>query len=296
MAWVKLDDHFAEHPKIATAGPLAGWLHVCALCYCNRHLTDGFIPARVVGTLADFAGINDEASGEANPKQLASILLDVGLWEEDEGGYRIHDYLEYNPSREEVIATREKRAEAGRIGGKRSGMARNEAKPKQNASNVPSKNEAKSNPVPVPVPVVLSEQPPCVVPPEGNDPHKNDPKEPVKRKTRVPDPYPLTEYHYTFGADRGFTAEEVETETQLFVNHWQSKGELRENWDASFRTWIMKAMKYREQDAQKVRPFRGRQSPVDVNAELDRRWDQEMGLSATGTDGGDVIEAKGYAR
>ena len=51
MAWVKLDDHFAEHPKVVQAGPVAGFLFVAALCYANRHLTNGFIPAAQVTAL-----------------------------------------------------------------------------------------------------------------------------------------------------------------------------------------------------------------------------------------------------
>lgn len=225
MAWVKLDDHFAEHPKIATAGPLAGWLHVCALCYCNRHLTDGFIPARVLGTLTDFTGITDEANGEAKPKQLASVLLDVGLWEEADGGYQIHDYLEYNPSRDEVLATREKRAEAGRIGGKRSGLARNEAKPKQNASNLPSKSgsktEAKSNPVPGPVPVPQEENdppnPPTGDAPDGAD---DDDANKGKRGTRFSPDAVLTDEWRDAAIKLGYPAEHVEWLFDEFKDYW----------------------------------------------------------------------------
>jgi hypothetical protein len=38
-------------------------------------------------------------------------LLSVGLWERDGDGYRVHDYLKYNPSAEQV---RELRAEGAR--------------------------------------------------------------------------------------------------------------------------------------------------------------------------------------
>lgn len=156
MSWVKLDDQFAQHPKIMAAGPVAAWLHVSALCYCAKYLTDGAIPERALSTLIDTTEV------EANVKQLASHLVDVGLWNRSENGYEIHDYLDFNPTREEVLATREKRSDAGKVGGLRSGQARreanSEAKTKQSAkqtrSKTPSKNEAKSNPVPVPHPHV----------------------------------------------------------------------------------------------------------------------------------------------
>lgn len=97
MAWVKLDDQFADHPKVNAAGPLASWLYVCGLTYCARQLTDGFIPAAQIRKLADVD----------NAGELASILVSVGLWEQVEGGYMAHDYLKYNPTAAQVKAERE---------------------------------------------------------------------------------------------------------------------------------------------------------------------------------------------
>jgi hypothetical protein len=96
MPWVKVDDAFADHPKVVQAGPLAAWLYVAGLCYCGRLLTDGFIPRGQVRKLADVPGA----------LKLAARLVEVGLWEEYPDGYRVHDYLDYNPSREQVAADR----------------------------------------------------------------------------------------------------------------------------------------------------------------------------------------------
>src|SRR5690606_35902458 len=90
MSWVRIDDHFPDHPKIAmlgSLGPVAGWLHVAALCYCARYLTDGFIPAGQVMRLADFGP-------RVRATDLAERLVAVGLWDHRDGGYSIHDYLE----------------------------------------------------------------------------------------------------------------------------------------------------------------------------------------------------------
>ena len=97
MSWVKLDDQFSDHPKILSAGPLAGWLYVCGLTYAGRYLTDGFIPQAQVRKLAD---VEDSAA-------LADRLVTCGLWERVDGGYMIHDYLQYNPSGAEVRAQRD---------------------------------------------------------------------------------------------------------------------------------------------------------------------------------------------
>jgi len=98
VAWVKIDDNFADHPKIASAGPLGMALQVAALCYCNRYLTDGFIPRAMAPRLVYFEGF-------AEPHDVITRLIEVGIWIEVEGGYRIHDYLEYQPSKADIEAT-----------------------------------------------------------------------------------------------------------------------------------------------------------------------------------------------
>ena len=119
MSWVKLDDQFSHHPKIMQAGPLAGWLHVCALCYCASYLTDGFVPNAVTNVLADYSNIGVTTAGndfvqfghDIEASELVDMLVFVGLWEPVNNGYQIHDYLEYNPSKADVLAERAKNAE-----------------------------------------------------------------------------------------------------------------------------------------------------------------------------------------
>lgn len=187
MSWVKLDDQFPQHPKLVEAGPLGLSLFVAGLCYCSRYLTDGFIPRQAVGTLLDFSGIWSDlvsSMGEANAKQIASVLVGVGLWDASENGYLVHDYLAYNPSKEQVLATREARSEAGKEGGLKSGQARRqaqrskiEAKPKQNAS----KSEPRTR-TPSPLSLVSNETK------EGATPSKGNPRE-----TSYPEGFVVTE-------------------------------------------------------------------------------------------------------
>lgn len=104
MSWLKLDDSFPEHEKVADLTDKAFRVHVSALCYAARNLTDGHLPRSVVKTLT---------LGKAAP---ITELLAVGLWDNNGNGYLIHDYLDYNPSREHVQAERERRQSAGRKG------------------------------------------------------------------------------------------------------------------------------------------------------------------------------------
>lgn len=152
MTWVRLDDNFPDHRKVNEAGPLAMWLWVCGLCYCGRLLSDGFIPRSQVRKLADV----DDAFG------LANRLVDVGLWEKCDDGYRVHDYLDYNPSRQEVEAERAKKVAAGQAGGRASAQARGQASASAGA-------QAKSNPVPVPGSRSISRSHPNVDPAFSKD-------------------------------------------------------------------------------------------------------------------------------
>ncbi len=143
MSWVKLDDQFFFNRKIIKAGRDARDLYLASLAYCAGQLTDGFVPAEALPLLHVMAGI-------ANDKQIASKLLSTGLWEASDNGYIVHDYLKYNPTKEQVEITREARAEAGSRGGraKYSKMpSKRLAKGKQNGS----KTEAKVCPLPVPL-------------------------------------------------------------------------------------------------------------------------------------------------
>lgn len=95
MSWVRLDDQFTDHPKLAEVGPVAGWVYVSGLCYAARYLTDGFVPENIA---LRFAG--------SSPEILAK-LVESSLWDRANNGYQIHDYLEYNPPASKVKAERE---------------------------------------------------------------------------------------------------------------------------------------------------------------------------------------------
>ncbi len=158
MSWIKIDDQFADHPKVLQAGPLASWLYVCGLTYCGRYLTDGWIPMQQVRKLAD---VDD-------PLGLAARLVAVGLWEEQPDGFIVHDYHDYNPTAEKVKADRAAaarrqadwrdghRKEAGQYGtdeipsnGVSNGVTDDEVTTAPSPSPSPS-------PVPVPIPAAAA--------------------------------------------------------------------------------------------------------------------------------------------
>jgi len=138
MSWAKLDDQFYDHPKIRPLSVPAAYLWVCSIGYCARHLTDGVISEDAAELLISMrkAGATFEA--------MRDELLAAGLWDAgDEGKLVVHDYLDYNPTRESVLADRE--AARLRMAGKRN-------KGRSSPEVHPNLDRSSSSPSPSPSP------------------------------------------------------------------------------------------------------------------------------------------------
>lgn len=97
MTWFKVDDGFAFHPKAGAAGNAALGLWVRAGSWCAQQLTDGDVPKDFLRVLG------------GKPKD-AQALVDVGLWDVTEKGWRFHDWSRFQPSKEQVLAERRSNA------------------------------------------------------------------------------------------------------------------------------------------------------------------------------------------
>ena len=133
MAFVRLDDGWLDNPKLVQAGTLASLLYTAAITYANRHLTDGFVPAGILRRLVDWEGIS-EHDQPVTSQALGDRLVATGLWHEVEGGFEIHDYLAFQPTRAEVETRRNEvsksRKKAGAKGGKAAAAKRQQASSK----------------------------------------------------------------------------------------------------------------------------------------------------------------------
>ena len=92
MAWIKIDDSFPDHPKIVELSDKAFRVHISALCYCGKYLTDGKVPMRIAARFAD----EDMA--------ILAELTQANLWLEDmaTNSFIIHDYLAHQTSKDQV--------------------------------------------------------------------------------------------------------------------------------------------------------------------------------------------------
>lgn len=132
MPWVRFDDQFPIHRKVKGLSDAGYRLHSEAIFWCARNLTDGYV-AR--DELRDVSGI-------AKPERHLPELVRRGLWVDTDDGWRIHDYLSYQPTRAETLELRAKKQAAGHKGGVRSGQVRRGETPAKQTKQKRSKPQA----------------------------------------------------------------------------------------------------------------------------------------------------------
>lgn len=100
MGWARFDDQYSDNPKILEAGPWAELLDMRAIIYSARMETDGLITRATLKRISH---------GIPKVADRVNMLLEVGRWKvNDGGGWLIHDYLAYNPSKTQRAAERER--------------------------------------------------------------------------------------------------------------------------------------------------------------------------------------------
>lgn len=213
MTWFRLDDNSAFHRKVVAAGNEA-WGACCrAGAWSADHLADGRIPWAIALTIA--------------PRRVWDRLLKTGLCEgADLDGFVIHDYLDRNPSRDEVLSIRQHRAKAGSNGGK------------QRASNclalASDVAQAKRNPDPDPDPDPRS------------DPPVGPPLRPKgKRGARIgPEWLPAAGSMAKTLGELGISDAEHDRELDKFRDHFLAASgakAVRAEWEPSFRNWLRRS-------------------------------------------------------
>lgn len=107
MPWGRLDDEMNGNDKLNALGADAFRVWIRGLVYCQKNLTDGFIPDHALPIIMAFVRDRDRPKVIA---QLCAALVagKAPLWHKVEGGYQMHDYLDWNDSREKVLAARDK--------------------------------------------------------------------------------------------------------------------------------------------------------------------------------------------
>lgn len=132
MTWFKVDDKAHANTKIRKVlaeEPAALALWLVAGSWVADELNDGFVPDSQLPWLMP-----------AGADVLAQKLVAARLWRRVRGGYEFHEWhkdgdgTKRNPSREEVLAERQRKAEAGRKGGLASVKSRSKKQARASAS------------------------------------------------------------------------------------------------------------------------------------------------------------------
>jgi hypothetical protein len=113
MPWTRLDDGFCTHPKVAELSHIAFRLHVFGLNWSVAKEQDGKVSPVVLPWALPYD----------RPKQrdaAVSELEEAGLWIRNGRGWVIHDFTDYQETKEQVRARRDKWASQKR--GQRGGV------------------------------------------------------------------------------------------------------------------------------------------------------------------------------
>lgn len=232
MTWAKLDDQFPVNVKVSALKDNEFRLHVTAICHCSAQLTDGFVAKHVPGVLPNVPRTRAL-------KRAINKLVEIGLWEEVDDGWVIHDYLDWNPSAAQAKAKKAARAAAGRRGG----QAKRRHGGEQNGSNCFGDASAeldtsdKQNGTPSPSPSPGD-------PPGGGSDARDGAPPPTTlhdsdRESACPTSLELPELAKSELAARlGVTAEDVAAGEHEFVTYWTvggGAGRRKTHWLSALR-------------------------------------------------------------
>lgn len=208
MAWFKVDDQLAFHPKVVQAGNAAIGLWVRCGSYSAQFLTDGWLSLDTVRALGGH-------------KRDIDRLVQVGLWRHDGDGIRFHDWEDFQPTKAQVEAEREATRERVERWRNKNRNAEGNAVTNGNGTDAPSR----------PDPTHISTS--------------KDVDRKRARNHKLPKTWKPTPEHSTRAEETGLN---LERETIKFRAHAEEKGRTAKNWNAAFTRWLINAAEYAERD------------------------------------------------
>lgn len=247
--WAKVDDKLFSHPKVAQCSQSAMGLWVKALSWSVCYSTDGVVPKKTVAQLG--GRLRD-----------AQQLLDAGLWEQIDGGYRFHDWSDYMPttyqSRQESARispesrpNHAKKVKAGAAGGRKkaANRAKRLAKPvaetQQMCSPVPSRPVDTPNGVSSLVTQAVDDGPQLTLVPTATAPADAAAKPTQNsRGTRLPEGWFPDRTPAALKLEAGHDHDWLQRELERFSDYWQAKtGQqaTKLDWTKTWCNWLRNA-------------------------------------------------------
>jgi hypothetical protein len=230
VTWFKVGDTFPFDPRIVAAGNAAAGLWTRAGAWSAWQLSDGFVPDLVLKTMG-------------KPSEIRA-LIEAGLWHKEAGGIRFDDWFTDQPSAADVRDKQAKRAEAGRRGGRSSGVTRRSKREANAEANASRLLRTETNPVPSrPVEEKTPSSPPLPPADAGGDQARQlalvpETKQATTRKraSKMTPDWEPSERSRQLLKDRypDFDWRQAESIGQ-FRDYWLGRGETRADWDATWR-------------------------------------------------------------
>lgn len=196
-------------------------------CATNEHTEDGVWHMSTLDTLDNAAGIVGFGA--------AMAAVDWAIYDEQNHTVTLPNFTEYNaPSKHNARSTGAKRQAKYREKNKQSDASRN-ASPSvtgdvtSDVREEKRREEIKEHSGEAAPPLAAVEPTPI--------------KSRAKRKTALPDDFTITADMIIWCNERA-PAADLSLETEKFCNHWRAKGEVRADWLATWRNWMLNAQTY----------------------------------------------------
>jgi hypothetical protein len=216
MPWFKVDDQLAFHPKVLACPPtsLALWLRAGA--WCAGQLTDGRLPAAMLSPFGC-------------RRRDAEKLVEVGLWEHTEDGYRFRNWEEYQPTKAQVEAERAKNKE-------RQSRWRKRVSDGDSNAVTDDVTDAVSADAPTRPDPTTSKEETSSLPPQAPPAKRSTPK-----GTRLPADWKPSPEDVTAAAEYGIAGAALTHEADSFRDYWTAKAgkdAVKIDWAATWRNWV----------------------------------------------------------
>lgn len=243
MTWFRIDDKFAEHPKVRRLAkdrvPAVGLWTLCGV-WCADNTTDGFVPTEVVR--------------RHDPRlRLAKRLVEVRLWHEvereGEFGFEFHQWSEHQPTREEIEEKRRKTAAKVKAWRAKKAAQRLEEldeylgdEPECNPVTPEVTNQVR-NPAPDPTRPVSTSPSGEVPPPSLRSGEARKRAAPAKKASRIPDDFAVTAEMIQWAREN--TPNVGRAETELFIDYWKqaTRNAEKRDWKSAWQVWMRKEQK-----------------------------------------------------
>ncbi len=111
MPWLRMDDSWTEHPKLAGLSDRAFRMYTRSMTYSSRSLTDGFIPRQHALAWGSLKRCYELVSAGAWHDERTRLLCNCQTAAARGLGFYVHDFLQWNDSKVQVVERRRKDSE-----------------------------------------------------------------------------------------------------------------------------------------------------------------------------------------